>query len=85
MDDLTMIGCPNNWPLWPVLPLKMRPRNDGSFPKCAVLYEPLGPEAFGQLWFYEDVNPFGMPDPLPAPTKIYESAQEVVDDGWVVD
>jgi hypothetical protein len=90
MDDIDMITAINEWPRWPLLPLK-RPRDDRSMPDHALLIDctPMDVDSGTQFDLYENVNLFAIPADLISgkrePNMTYFSAQDVLNDGWRVD
>jgi hypothetical protein len=75
MDDLQMIKHPKRWPVYPFLPLKRRVPN--SFPECGYLCDGFKFMVFKASMF----------DPVTerTPTTKYNTAEEVIRDGWEVD
>lgn len=81
--SLAMMERPDDWPLWPRLPLKRRePLTDAiatKFPDLGFLFADSKPVVhLGCI--YEDRH---MDDP--ASMKEYSNFAAIVDDGWVVD
>ena len=75
-DDVAMIDRPDLWPLYNILPLKLRGKT----------YEKGGTGALVQgLGYTVYVGPLGLLNLAACKTKKYNSAQEIVDDGWMVD
>ena len=87
-DDLFMLENPENWPAWPVLPLKRyNKKNPGSFPDLGIV---LAVEGVPRFTVYE-VDMFLQPemkDLLTSPDIVkheYKSFDEMLVAGWVVD
>lgn len=82
-EDVRMIRTPNNWPRWPLLPVKRASKQPGAMPECAILTE----DAVGFRLY--DANMFEIAAHnkklTDAPFKPYPTAEAVVDDGWTVD
>jgi hypothetical protein len=74
--DAQMIASPDEWPQWPLLPLKRR--GDDDFPEVGCLLE-------GQLVVYL-CNMWSFDTDAPTSRAIrYPSIEALLDDGWVVD
>lgn len=87
-DHLGMIKSPDNWPCWPVLPLKRYTKvRPGAFPDLGII---LSVEGVPANTVYE-VDMFMCPDIkqlMTDPNIVkheYSSPEEIVADGWVVD
>jgi hypothetical protein len=82
-QHLAMISDPSRWPCWPFLPLK-RPKAGGTWP----------PD-MGLLWAGSGgltvhacnllVVPPTAAEFRSLPSQTYASAEEMLDDGWLVD
>lgn len=77
---IALIGSEDDWPLWPVLPMK-RPKEDGGMPDTAVMY------TGEHNTLYLDVNVFALAvGDLPNSRKqTFDSLDALLDAGWVVD
>ncbi len=85
---LLMMADPARWPCWPFLPV-VRTTATGTMPECGVLYDAGG--ASGTFGFSSTVfaaNLFLLPnleaDLLAGPRYVYDTREELADDGWVV-
>ena len=79
--DIQMIKRPDEWPQWPFLPIK-KYADGGGWPKMAII------QASDPCTIIE-ANLFNLPkaegDFKALPRKTYQSVEDVVTDGWVVD
>lgn len=75
-----MIRTPDDWPLWPVLPMKRRSQ-DGTWPEMGFIVDHRGTETIWLGTIYE-INTILKAD---GPKKVYESAEDLVADSWIVD
>lgn len=84
-DHKQMMSHPDQWPVWPVLPVK-RYKQPGVFPVLGIL---LAVKSMQHTVF--EVNMFEAVDLKslvtdPAVTKhVYKGVDEILADGWVVD
>lgn len=80
--ELTMMQNPRNWPLWPFLPVK-QPMSSG-LPRCGVLVEMKWDEPIKPIVYDCIVH---MPKSFDPDKKIaeYNSFEEMLEAGWVVD
>lgn len=82
--ELKMMQSPDDWPMWPWLPVKQLSTNPGEWPKLfGCLFDDsrrsLSPVVY-------DVNAHTIKDKDEVRIlKSYESFEAMVDDGWVVD
>lgn len=76
-DDREMILHPDWWPMWPSLALKRRRHDGSSADRFGVLLE--GPA----LTVY--LNLMGLPITSDTPRLEYETVEDLLADGWVVD
>lgn len=77
-DDLNMMQNPSRWPSKTVLPLKHRYKtNKRGWPEFAVIVNGYGPKLFHTT--------FGDPFDENTPTTQYESFEDIIKDGWIVD
>ena len=74
---------PSQWPLFPLLPVKQR-KEGLDFPRLGVIFSTGGPEVILET-IYEVAKLIELPNPDKGKWMIYESWDELVDDGWVVD
>jgi hypothetical protein len=76
-QDLAMMKSPNDWPIWPKLPLK-RPGHDehGYLINTSVKDDTVEPKVYMRFIFQEHE---------PTAFREYESLEAVVSDGWTVD
>lgn len=81
---LEMGPNPDSWPIWPVLPLKSRTKKEGSIPLLGYVadYGLSGPAALPIVVRSGIIYAPKKDDPV---LGTYQSWQEVVQDGWVVD
>ncbi len=86
--DLTVMARPRLWATWPFLPL-VRCREDGN-KQLGVMYDARG--VSGTYGFSATVlltNLFTLPRTeakiLALPKCVYDTPEEVLDDGWCVD
>lgn len=96
MDDELMIASPKLWPLWPLLPLKNPKRfSEHGFGDMGVI-TPDYPHTI-----LHDISPFLTPTSvaeliikqlssvdgtvLGVESELYDSVEEMLADGWVVD
>jgi hypothetical protein len=85
-DDKEMMENPTAWPVWPVLPIKRRPKDGGT--ELAIMVH-----AEGRLTDVYLGDMFGFAEQggtvaeiLDSAEKIhYNSYDEIIADGWVVD
>lgn len=79
--DRNMMKNPNNWPMWPLLPLKNhRDCEPGQLPRIGVLVAPHA----GDVRFLPDKNVQDVTtDDLAGVPQA--DVDELLDDGWVVD
>jgi len=81
---LARISTPEDWPMWPVCPIKRSGKNGGLETGFLVAWE-------GRLTTVFDGNIFelgkGTFDEVfgPLPQKQYDNHEAILDDGWVVD
>jgi len=77
VQDLEMMRTPDNWPIWPRLPLKRPGHGEHGYLVNTHLYDnTVEPKVYMGLIF-EDHGSLKF--------KEYESLQAIVDDGWTVD
>lgn len=85
-DDASMIDDPDQWPCWPFLPIK-RKNNSLEDKNLGVLLA-TQEHADGKRIVYHGCL-FGWPKTSEAvkalPTTEYESTQQLLADGWIVD
>lgn len=83
--DLNMMKSPDNWPRWPLLPIK-RSKGPG-FPQCASLFADGKPTVIlTNLWALEDLPGSTYGEKFANVEKIeYPSFDALVTDGWRVD
>jgi hypothetical protein len=86
--DLLYFTHPHLWPHYPFLPVARRVR-DGSTAQCGVLYDACGVSGtygYGATVFL--VNLFVLPRTeaglLARPKCMYDTIEELADDGWVL-
>ena len=78
-DHLAMMKNPNNWPQWPILPIKRPDKQHGM--ECAIMYAEGKPVIyFVNMWELSKETKWSE-----LPKKIYESFESLLADGWVVD
>jgi hypothetical protein len=89
MRDLIFLSTPNLWPLHPYLPVIRRSAR-GNCQQLGVVYDGVG--ASGLYGYSATVfltNLFMLPQSeaalLALPRCVYDTPDELVDDGWVVD
>ncbi len=77
--DLELVNNPDAWPCWPRLPMKKYSDNQtGDFPEFGFIVEGGGSTVYlGSV--------FGVIDMGQVKRKHYDSFNEMLDDGWVVD
>lgn len=82
-EDIQHIRQEDSWSNWPVLPVKRHNRNQPhGLPDCGVLYAGRGVVVFmANMW----ALPKTEAEFLALKTYRYESAEAMVDDGWLVD
>ena len=86
MTDAEMIKAINEWPNWPLLPLK-RHRGAGQFPAFALLvdhFTSIDADEPAQLLLYEGASLFDL-DSLKSVTPQEVTVEEILAAGWVVD
>jgi hypothetical protein len=97
VDDAGMLGLPrdaaeDNWPQFPLIPVKNYKRadkEDGGMPMCGIVLHPsIAPKSIA--YFVAIINLFDLGKDvvgsLTAAKRVkYESFEEMVGDGWVVD
>lgn len=81
-DDAKFLNNPNEWPCWPVCPVKRYEPTDDGLPNCGIV---IG----GRPIVYE-TNMFMLPEMTPENLEQmkkhkYDSMEELVADGWLVD
>lgn len=80
-DDLSFMQTSDNWPRYPILPIK-RKNNDIGFWDCAILF------ADGRPIVYH-CNMFQLADKTltleSCKKNTYDSFEALVADGWIVD
>jgi len=80
-DHASMIRSPENWPRWPVLPVK-RPAEFGwqigTIVANEKVYNRQGPIKIFLASMFEDVT-------TDTPHREYANAEAAVKDGWIVD
>jgi hypothetical protein len=86
-EDRQMMLTPESWPLWPLLPVKRYEFGKvGGGPECATLYDN-GVNKPYQL-YHEPVDALllmSAQQMAQQPTKMYNSVDALLEDGWVVD
>jgi hypothetical protein len=87
--DLAFLQTPERWPRYPFLPL-VRCLGDRTLPECGLLYDALGVSGrVGYRCTVFLVNLLAVPTTeaalLAAPRRVYDTFDELADDGWVVD
>jgi len=71
---LNFILNEDNWPCWPMLPIKRR--RPGNIPECGVLISGSGPTVYLTNLFTFNDN---------CETVAYDSFQAMIDDNWEID
>jgi len=87
--DLFYFAHPEHWPLRPFLPLR-RARDDSQDNELGLLYDAAGTSGtygFGCTVFLVNLLdlPPTEPEFLALPRLVYDTFDELADDGWVVD
>jgi hypothetical protein len=87
--DLLMFAHPENWPLRPFLPLR-RARDNSKDYELGLLYDACGTSGtYGYRCTVFLTNLFDLPPTEPEflelPRLVYDTFDEMADDGWVVD
>lgn len=83
MKDIDMMKHEDEWPLWPLLPVKKYPQ-PGCAPIVGVLAAGQGPKVY--LIGILDVKTGLLGDVLDGvPTKDFNSFEHLVAEGWMVD
>jgi hypothetical protein len=77
--DLAMMQTPEDWPIWPILPLKRRNKT-GNWPELGYLLEDMGKD---RVYFIKGMMPIGGPPDMWGAVKA--DFHQLIDDGWVVD
>lgn len=84
-EDRKFIMNPDKWPRWPHLPMKRPSKKPGVWPELATLTD--NPSNFdGPLKFpvtmriSDGASPFKIKE-----EKIFNSVEEILADGWIVD
>lgn len=77
LDDKTMISTPNNWPIWPVLPMK-REVEGKMWPETGFF---LNPSLSDDVVFFYTGSIYDMKEA----TKTDLTPEQVLEQGWVVD
>jgi len=81
-DDVKFLNRPNVWPCWPLCPVKRyEPANDG-FPVCGIVIE--------KVPIVYETNMFALSGMTSVEIEAlkkhkYDSMEELVADGWLVD
>lgn len=78
MNDLQMMQNQDDWPRWPILPVKRRVKN--SSPECAVMVAGEGP-VVRKIGLY-DLTQESIEK---APKETFPTFQALVAAGWIVD
>lgn len=78
--DFNMIMHPNNWPKWPLLPMK---RHGDRTPSCGVIVG--DPSKFGTVCFLPGAYIFRMPEDTQTRETQIVPALQLLEDGWQVD
>jgi hypothetical protein len=86
VEELDFLRNPDQWPNWPLLPIK-RYGAPGDPPECALLDSIGAPEPKVRVVF---VNMFQLRELTHAErqalrVEVYDSAEALLDDGWMVD
>lgn len=85
-DDLKMMASPNKWPVHPLLPVK-RHRKGGGFPECGVMVT-IASERFKvfRIAMYKlEGRSWSAAELCELPHEVYNSFEEIVAAGWMVD
>lgn len=87
ISDAEMIGDPNNWPFYPLLPVKRSSRVPGEGPECCTIFagesKPKGPIKLVKKGMYtlpKDPEEF-----LKLDRYEYPNIEAMIADGWEVD
>jgi hypothetical protein len=85
--SVLFIAHPGLWPLWPVLPLVRRTRGREELGVMVDFRGTTGRTGFGAAVLLGNLFelPSGERELLALPREVYDSADEVVAAGWVVD
>ncbi len=89
MRDMAFMSTPSSWPIYPFLPL-VRRSAVGDCQQLGVLYDAVGDaDLYGYSATVFLTNLFTLPqtqaDFLALPKYVYDTLDELVHDGWVVD
>jgi hypothetical protein len=91
LDDVGMLGldkdkAEKNWPAFPVLPVK-RYKSTREMPDCGVvLHASVAPKAWACSVVKANIFDIGKATALKDADKVnYDSFEDMVKDGWVVD
>lgn len=77
-DDLLMMQEPDEWPLSNVLPIKRTSPDGGTWPQCGFMVRGQGPKVFiGYIYDIENIDSMKV--------EQYDSFEDVIKDGWIVD
>ena len=81
-DDKQMILSPKLWPCHPYLPMKRRSNKEADGTECGVLYA-------GRRWVIYKTNLFMLPAAYAEfeafDKYAYQTVEELLADGWIVD
>lgn len=77
--DREMILSPNDWPKWPVLPMKRRADRN---PSCGII---VGDPFDGKIWFVPGANAFRIDDEFIKQHAIKITIDDLLAQGWVID
>lgn len=80
LSDLELMRKPNEWPQWPVLPVKRYPEGQ-TWPEVGIMVEGSGEVANPKVWL---TNMFTGIKPE-TKAEDYKNLDEVIAAGWVVD
>jgi hypothetical protein len=74
-----MILSPNDWPRWPVLPMK---RHGDRKPNCGLI---IGDPSDGKVWFVPGANAFRADQEFIDKNAIRITIDDLIAQGWMVD
>lgn len=82
--DYKMMTSPNEWPLWPMLPLKNAQLSTTQWPKHGVLMN-RSTRDDTDLWFIEDKTIYDKIGGSDLRKVTPEELRELINAGWIVD
>ncbi len=84
IDDVAFLKAPGNWPMWPYVPVKRASKEEHELPELGVVSVSVDGK---ELCVYPGVELFSMNivQEMKEATRVVQSAEQIVADGWRVD